>query len=479
MRLKTNKIVIAIVTILSFSSISGQQKKNVLLICVDDLRPELKSFGADYIVSPNMDALAKNGRAFYNHYVNAPSCGPSRYTMLTGLYETTGTFKNANAALFRRQKKMKENPNTVLPSMPDWFKQHGYTTLALGKVSHHPGGRGGKGWNDPNEIEMPGAWDKSWIPYAQWKSPQGAMHGLANGETRKNASNMAVFQSKEGDDTTYPDGHIANAAIQTLEKLRENKQPFFFAVGFIRPHLPFGAPKKYYDIYNGVQIPDAPFPEKPVWNSTWHASGEFMKYNRLDKDPRDDKNFANEVKKHYAACVTYTDAQVGKVLDKLKETGLDKNTVIVLWGDHGWSLGDHAIWGKHSLFDEALHSPLIIVDKSVRKKGKGTKAIVETVDIFPTLCDLTDLPIPAFADGVSLKPLLRNPKEKGHVAFAYRNDACSIRNHTYRLTLKANKPIELFNHKKDPFETNNVIAQHPKVVKELLQLVKLKDLKRN
>lgn len=477
--MKYFRIVIVFLIASFFWGASAQHKKNVLLICVDDLRPELKSFGADYIISPNIDALAKKGRAFYNHYVNAPSCGPSRYTMLTGLYEEAGYHKNSNAALFRRQKRMKENPNAVLPSMPDWFKKHGYTTVSLGKVSHHPGGRGGKDWNDPNEVEMPGAWDKSWIPFADWKSPKGAMHGLAHGEIRKKAGEMAVFQAETGADTIYPDGHIANAAITQLEEFSKGDKPFFFAVGFIRPHLPFGAPKKYYDIYSGVEIPDAPFPEKPFWNSTWHASGEFMKYNRLDKDPRKDEKFANEVKKHYAACVTYADAQVGKVLDKLKETGLDKNTVIVLWGDHGWSLGEHAIWGKHSLFDEALHSPLIIVDKSIRKKGKGTDAIVETVDIFPTLCDLTDLPIPAFADGVSLKPMLRNVKKEGHVAYAYKNNTRSIRTDTYRLTLKGGKAIELYNHKTDPYETKNIIAQHPKKVTELLALVKLKDLKRD
>lgn len=477
--MKYFKLIITQAVLFAVFACYGQQKKNVLLICVDDLRPELKSFGADYIISPNIDALAKKGRAFYNHYVNAPSCGPSRYTMLTGLYEETGSHKNSNAALFRRQKRMKNNPNSVLPSMPDWFKKHGYTTVSLGKVSHHPGGRGGKGWNDPNEVEMPGAWDKSWIPYADWKNPQGAMHGLAHGEIRKKANEMSVIQAVEGEDTIYPDGHIANAALQQLEEFSKAKKPFFFAVGFIRPHLPFGAPKKYYDIYDGVQIPEPPFSVKPSWNSTWHGSGEFMKYNRLHKDPRKDKIFAKEVKKHYAACVTYADAQVGKVLDKLKETGLDKNTVIVLWGDHGWSLGDHAIWGKHSLFDEALHSPLIIVDKSIRKKGKGTDAIVETVDIFPTLCDLTDLPIPAFADGVSLKPMLKNVKTKGHVAYAYRNNTKTIRTATYRMILKGDKPIELYNHIEDPYETKNRITQHPKVVKELLTLVKLKDLKRD
>ncbi|NIJ46243.1 iduronate 2-sulfatase [Wenyingzhuangia heitensis] len=468
--MKYFRIGIALVSAFFLCNSFAQQKKNVLLICVDDLRPELKSFGVDYIVSPNIDALAKKGRAFYSHYVNAPSCGPSRYTMLTGTYGTP-----SNDAIFKRANKLKKGEKVNL-SMPEWFKKNGYTTISLGKVSHHPGGLGGSDWNDPNVIEMPNAWDKSLIPVKEWQHPRGVMHGLANGEIREKANEMDVFQTVEGEDTLYPDGHITNVALSQLEDLKKENKPFFFAVGFIKPHLPFGAPKKYYDIYHGVEIPEAPFPTKPNWNSTWHGSNEFLKYNRLHKDPRKDENFAKEVKKHYAACVSYADTQVGKVVAKLKETGLDKNTIIVLWGDHGWSLGDHGIWGKHSLFEEALQSPLIIVDKSIKKKGKGTNAIVETVDIFPTLCDLTDLPIPNFADGVSLKPLLKNRKEKGHIAYSYKGGSKTIRTDRYRYTV-SKKGEELYDHHKDPYETKNIATKHPELIKQLSVLIKEKELK--
>ena len=181
------------------------QKPNVLLICVDDLRPELKSFGADYISSPNIDALAAKGVAFQNHFVNAPSCGPSRYTLLTGQYGHYG-----NNALFLRAKKIKNGKEEIKQSMPEWFKAHGYTTVSVGKVSHHPGGRGGKNWNDITKIEMPNAWDRHLMPVAEWQHPRGMMHGLANGEIRVTRGGMDVFQTVEGDDNIYPDGAIAD-----------------------------------------------------------------------------------------------------------------------------------------------------------------------------------------------------------------------------------------------------------------------------
>jgi len=467
------KIITILFASFLFSGIQAQKKKNILLLCIDDLRPELKSFGADYIVSPNIDKLAANGRSFYNHYVNSPSCGPSRYTMLTGTYGVAG-----NNAIFERARRMNQKEGNINLSMPEWFKNNGYTTVSLGKVSHHPGGLGGENWNDPNVVEMPNAWDKSLIPIAEWQHPRGIMHGLAHGEIRKKAKDMDVFQAVDGEDTIYPDGHITNQAINQLDELSKSKKPFFFAVGIIKPHLPFGAPKKYLDMYENITIPKIPHPEKPQGISTWHKSGEFMRYNRWGKDPRTDEVFAQKVRKHYAACVTYADAQVGKILKKLKETGQYENTIIVLWGDHGWNLGDHNIWGKHNLFEEGIHSPLIISYSDIEKRGKGTNAIVETVDMFPTLCDLADLPIPDFADGISLKPLLQNPKAKGHVAYAYKNGAETIRTDRYRFTVFKKGDKELYDHQKDPYEINNIATSSPKMVKKLTRLLEEKKLKK-
>ncbi|QCX02297.1 sulfatase [Aggregatimonas sangjinii] len=441
------------------------QKPNVLLICVDDLRPELKSFGASYISSSNIDQLAQNGVSFQKHFVNAPSCGPSRYTLLTGKYGPAG-----NNALFLRANELAKGTEKIDPSMPEWFKAYGYTTVSVGKVSHHPGGRGGENWNDSSIVEMPNAWDKHLMPVSEWEHPRGAMHGLANGETRIKSSEMDVYQTTEGDDTIYPDGAIANEAVAQLGALSMNdKKPFFLAVGIIRPHLPFGAPKSYFDQYEGVELPPIPHPQKPEGRTTWHGSGEFKQYNRWGNDPNEDKSFAEEVRRHYAAAISYADAQVGKILAELARTGADKNTIVVLWGDHGWHLGEHAIWGKHSLFEESLHSPMIISYPGMDQKDTKTDAMVETLDIFPTLCDLTGVEIPKFAQGESLKNILNNPTKKGHPAIAYYKDVSTIRTATHRLTLHKDGFVELYDHTTKDRETKNVADKHPELVEKLKQ----------
>lgn len=446
------------------------QEKNILLICIDDLRPELGSFGASYISSPHIDSLARNGRQFSNHFVNAPSCGPSRYTLLTGMYGP-----GRNNALFQRAERIRESRDKVKPSMPEWFRNHGYTTVSVGKVSHHPGGLGGEDWNDPDIIEMPNAWDRSFMPVAEWQHPRGAMHGLAHGEIREGQGTMDVFQSVEGADSIYPDGHIVNEALRQLEELTSaKKKPFFLAVGIIRPHLPFGAPKKYMEAYKNVNLPPIAHPTKPEGTTTWHAWGEFMQYNRWGKDPRTDKVFADEVRRHYAACVSYADEQVGRLLRRLKETGADKNTIIVLWGDHGWNLGEHNIWGKHNLFEEALRSPLIISYPSLVKPGKRANGVVETIDIFPTLCDLANISVPNYTKGVSLLPMLEKPETPGHSAIAYWGDAKALRNQRYRLIAHENGAVELYDHTSPEKENSNIADKNSSVVQRMRQEMDLK-----
>lgn len=436
--------------------------KNVLLICVDDLRPELASFGASYIKSPNIDQLASQGRAFHGHYVNAPSCGCSRYTLLTGRYGTAN-----NDALFLRAKAISKTPEAVPPSMPEWFRQHGYTAVSVGKVSHHPGGRGGGDWDDPSVIEMPNAWDRHLMPVGQWRHPRGAMHGLAHGKIRTNATPFDVFEAAEGEDSIYPDGLITSEGLKQLEDLAAQDKPFFLAVGLLKPHLPFGAPKEYLDLYDGVDLPPIPHAGKPQGKTTWHGSGEFMKYNRWGKDPRNDESFATDVRRHYAACVSYADKHIGDMMTKLRETGADENTIVVLWGDHGWNLGEHAIWGKHCLFEESLHSPLIVYYPGIEKPGVKTDAIVETLDIFPTLCELTGIDKPDFAQGQSLHPMLVNPTSPGHTALSYWGGANTLRTATHRLTVHSSGQIELYDHTTPEKETVNVKDQYPEVVADL------------
>ena len=443
--------------------LNASDKLNVLLICVDDLRPELNCFGKDYIASPNIDALSRDGFRFTRHYVQAPTCGASRFALLTGRYGPS-----SNMALFQRAETLRTRPNAVTPSMPAWFRKFGYTTVSVGKVSHHPGGRGGADWDQDGQPEMPDSWDRHLLPAGPWRHPRGAMHGLAHGEIRENAKAMDVFQSAEGDDGIYPDGLITDEAQRQMQQLVDDSSqgPFFLAVGLIRPHLPFGAPEKYMKAYRDAKLPAIAHPEKPTGKTTWHGSGEFMKYNRWGRDPNKDDAFATEVRKHYAACVSYADAQVGRILEKLDALGQRERTIVALWGDHGWHLGEHAIWGKHALFDESLHSPLIIHYPGMDNPGSASDAIVETIDIFPTLCDLTDLPMPEFGDGESLTKIIKSPSSPGHTAVSYAK-AQTIRTDSHRLIVHKDGFVELYDHRSAEGETKNIAEQKPEIVASL------------
>ncbi|MEM6278753.1 MAG: sulfatase [Verrucomicrobiota bacterium] len=442
-------------------SVRAADRPNVLMILVDDLRPELHCYGVDYIHSPNIDRLAETGFRFDHHYVQAPTCGASRYALMTGRYGPS-----SNDALFKRI------ADVSSPTAPEWFREAGYITVSVGKVSHHPGGLGGPDWNDPSIIEMPGAWVRHPMPVGEWKHPRGAMHGLAHGEIRRNAKDMDVFQLEEGYDYIYPDGLITDTALQELNELAaaNEAEPFFLAVGIIRPHLPFGAPAKYMKHYEDVKLPPIPHPEVPEGKTTWHKSGEFMKYNRWGRDPNTDSDFAEEVRRHYAACVTYADAQAGRLLDRLEELGLKDNTIVVLWGDHGWHLGEHAIWGKHALFEESLHSPLIIRYPNMESQGGATAEIVETIDVFPTLADVAGLDIPDFTDGRSLRPVI-DGEEKGRSAISYRGENATIRTDQYRMILHRDH-VELYDHGSEAGETLNVAEKRPEVVEELTAILK-------
>ena len=451
---------------LGLTQLVADEHPNVLLICVDDLRPELNCFGKDYIVSPHIDALASKGRIFQNHYVNAPTCGASRYTLLTGTYGSS-----SNGALFSRAKELGKDPKAFPPSMPAWFKENGYTTVSVGKVSHHPGGRGGADWDNGNEPEMPLSWDRHLLPAGDWQHPRGWMHGLANGEIRKNAKDMDVYQALEGEDDIYPDGISTNEALKQMKELAKDDKPFFLAVGILRPHLPFGAPAKYLEPYEGKKLPPVPHPEQPDWRTTWHKSGEFMKYNRWGRNPNEDAEFSEEVRRHYAACVTYADAQVGRLMDQLKASGEADNTIVVLWGDHGWHLGEHAIWGKHCLFEEALRSPLIISYPGIKEAGLATSSTVETLDIFPTICEVSGLPVPDFVTGQSLKPQLDSPAAEGHPAFAYSKSNRTVRTATHRLILHKDGYAELYDHTSEVGETKNVAEANTEKVEKLTALI--------
>lgn len=455
---------------------ANADRPNVLLICVDDLRPELNCYGVDYIDSPNIDALASRGIKFENHFVNAPTCGASRYTLLIGRYGG-----GRNDAIFKRAAAMKSGGDFT-PSMPSWFRQSGYTTVSVGKVSHHPGGMGGEDWDDPENLEMPDAWDRHLLPAGPWQHPRGWMHGLANGRIRqiKNGT-MPVIESVRGSDQVYPDGPSIDVAVKEIERLSAQPSPFFLAVGILRPHLPFGAPEQYLDRYRDIALPPIPHPNKPSGKTTWHRGGEIKTYDLLGHKVGDPV-LSDQLRRHYAACVTYADANVGRLVEALRQNGQSQNTIIVLWGDHGYHLGEHAVWGKHTLFDESLHSPLIIVrpnqDQTIEDGGgRSVSRLVSSIDIYPTLCDLADLKTPDRLHGRSLAGLFESPRtidndENDAGVFAtFRDGLKTIRTEHHRLIQHPDGFIELYDHRIDPDETRNVAEQQHGVAAALCKRI--------
>lgn len=445
------------------TSPAAAERPNVLFIAIDDLRNDLGSLGVEHARTPHLDRLAASARVFDHHYVHVPTCGASRCALLRGQYPSTPAHLGNNGIL-------DTSADWADRSLPAQFKAHGYRTLALGKISHYPGGRSGKNWAEGRE-ELPGAWHRAWIPQSPWPTPLAMMHGYANGQGRTPGVSPP-WEAHEGPDDAYPDAWVAAEAIATLEELAKDDQPWFFGVGFFKPHLPFNAPKRWHDLHSGG-VPDLP-PEaaaKPSWASGWHRSGEFRgNYGHPNGDPANNPEVARRLRQAYAASVSYMDAQVGRVLAKLEDLGLAENTVVVVWGDHGFLLGEHAIWGKHCLFEQALRSPLMIRTPNLPQRGATSSAIVQTVDLFPTLMELCDLPSPEELDGVSLRPQLLDPATRPpRAAYGFSGGGeRTIRTDRWRL-ISQGKRLELFDYETDPYETRNHAADHPEVVAELLE----------
>lgn len=450
------------------SAESVAPRPNVLFIAIDDLRNDLGALGVAHARTPQLDAFAKTARVFSHHYVQVPTCGASRCALLSGRYpRKPAHLGNSGIA--------QTNGEWGALSLPTVFRQQGYRTLALGKISHHPGGRTGKEWTDGPE-ELPGAWDRSWIPDGPWVNPVAIMHGYANGVARRPGKSPA-WEAFDGADDSYPDAWVAAEAVKTLKDLASAKNPWWFGVGFFKPHLPFAAPKRWHDLH-GAGVPDLPqaATAKPSWPSTWHGSGEFRgNYGHAPgEDPATNADYARRLRRAYAASVSYVDAQIGQVLAALQELGLADNTIVVVWSDHGFLLGEHAIWGKHCLFEHALRSPLMIRHPGLPNPGRISSATVETVDVFPTLVELCGLPAPMGLDGQSLRPQLHDadaPASKPAASF-WSNDRRTIRTERWRLIehprAQGAPHLELFDYQNDPYEMENLAADHPTVVEGLL-----------
>jgi iduronate 2-sulfatase len=445
------------------------RRPNVLLIAIDDLRCDVGALGVAHARTPQLDAFAKTSRLFSHHYVQVPTCGASRCALIRGNYPTTAAHVG-NQAILKTQQQWNQH------SMPVAFRAAGYQTLALGKITHHPGGLAGKRWAEEPE-ELPGAWDRAWIPNGPWQTPEAIMHGYANGVAREPGKSLP-WEAHDGPDESYPDAWVASEAIQTLQRLVGSDRPWFFGVGFFKPHLPFAAPLRWHELH-AAGVPDLA-PEvaaKPTWTSGWHGSGEFRgNYGHADGlDPEKNADYARLIRRSYAASISYMDAQVGRVLAELKRLGLDDETIVVVWSDHGFLLGEHAIWGKHCLYEQAVRSPLMIRYPGMPQAGVISDAVVETVDVWPTLVDLCGLETSAAFDGQSLRPHLvapATPSAKPAFGF-WTNGRRTVRNDRWRLIThhtKIDQPptVELFDYQTDPDETRNQAASHPEIVAELL-----------
>jgi arylsulfatase A-like enzyme len=316
----------------------------------------------------------------------------------------------------------------------------------------------------------------------KWGSGHNAFFGYADGTNRNTLQKeVKPYEMADVPDEGYIDGLTANLAIKKLGELKEKGQPFFLGVGFFKPHLPFTAPKKYWDLYNEDELPVSPTPFIPenVNAASLHGSGEFNQYKLGEekaslKVPVSDE-YARKVRHAYFACVSYIDAQVGKLIAELEKQGLAENTIVVIWGDHGWHLGDHLVWGKHTVFERALKSALII--RLPNKNGGETiSKIVSTTDIYPTLMELCDTKVDHSLDGTSLSNLMNNPKTSDweNTAYSYFRKGISVRIDRYRLTkyFRNESPtIELYDHQNDPNEAKNIALEFPEIVDQLLPVL--------
>lgn len=464
---------------------TDKKPPNILFIAIDDLRPQLNAYGEKYMYTPHLDELAGEGQLFRNHYVQVPTCGASRYNLLMGLYPQS-TSQLSNQVIRDQLDTMKQLGHSPLPQV---FKENGYYTACLGKISHYVDGKiytyGGEG---DGRLEMPDSWDTVWGPTAKWGTAWNAFFAYADGSNRNTKQKqVAPTEFVAESDNDLPDGLIAQRAVEELQKLKDQKSPFFLSVGFFKPHLPFVAPKKYWDLYENKDLPISPNPNIPDngCSQAIHNSGELFGNYQIQPEQGGagvqlSEEYAMELRRSYFAAVSYVDAQVGRVLAALKKTGLDKNTIVVVWGDHGWHLGEHTIWGKHSLFDRSLRSTLIVKTPDLKKTGIINDAIVETVDLYPTLLDLSNLSSKNQLDGVSLKKILKNPKkQKSQFAVSFWRSGYSIRSSRYRLTQykQANTNfIELYDHTIDPNESKNIasLPQYEKLIQSLEK--RLKDI---
>lgn len=464
-------IAYCLISLLFISSVNANKnitskKVNVLFIAVDDLRLQAGIYGQSQMLTPTLDKLGREGVVFSKAYCSVPVCGASRASLLTGLRPTPNRFVNYFT------KKDTDAPNVA--SLPMWFKQNGYTSLSRGKIYHHSTDDI-NAWSEKPYLPQKGIGWQSYVTKESKKIVESNRTSL-----KPNQIIGPAYEAADVADNGYPDGMVADKVIKDLNAFSDSGEPFFLAVGFWKPHLPFNAPKKYWDMYKEEDMPLADNPFMPK-NAPAEASHEWNElrgmYDGIPKKGAVSDELAQKLTHGYYACVSYTDAQVGKVLKELERLGLAENTVVVLWGDHGWHLGEHGLWCKHCSFDRVLNAPLIIRAPG-KASGAKTETLVEFIDIYPTLCDLTGLKQPSHLDGKSLVPVLKNPEtiHKKAVFSRYHNaESVITKDFLYTTWIKDGKYISqmLYDHKNDPAENINVAEKpdYKQVVEEMNRLL--------
>lgn len=459
---------------------SAATKPNVLLICVDDLKPLLGCYGDTRVKTPNIDRLAARGVLFERAFCNQAVCAPSRNALMTGLRPSSiGIYDLATN--FR-----KAVPDAV--TVAQHFQRHGYRTEAMGKIMHvgHGNDEDAASWTVPH-------WKPGGGGYALKENRDivraAVQKAKAEGLPPERVATLAKgppTECADVPDDTYGDGMIADEAIRRLRAAKEKPdEPWFIGVGFHKPHLPFVAPKKYWDLYKPESFTLPALRSLPAGAPGFagHNGGELRSYSDIPSVGDIDDQTGIHLIHGYHAATSYMDAQLGRVLDALDETGLARNTVIVLWGDHGWHLGDHGLWCKHTNFEQAARIPLIVAAPGTTAPGTRSAALVETVDLYPTLCELAGLPLPQGLDGTSFTAALRDVSSptKDAVYHIYpRNNLLgrAVRTPRYRLVewktpgASADTAVyELYDYETDPDETKNMAAEKPETVSALRALL--------
>lgn len=438
----------------------ADEKYNVLFIAVDDMNNNLGTYGHPTVKSPNIDRLAKMGTRFDKAYCQFPLCSPSRTSVMTGLRpDVTKTYD---------LKYHFRNHLSDAVTLSQLFKNNGYFAARVGEIYHY---------GNPGEIGTNGLDDEpSWTERINPKGRDKAEENLLTNHTPKRGLGSSLsFQAADGTDEEQTDGIVATETIKLLEKHKD--KPFFIAAGFYRPHCPYVAPKKYFDLYpiDQVPVPKGPFDEvKNVPKAALSSTSPWPWYGVPEQQSR-------ESLQAYHATLSFVDAQVGRLLDSLEKLGLAEKTIIVFWSDHGYHVGEHGLWKKQSLFEGSARVPLIVAAPGQKAKGVVSPRTVELLDLYPTLADLAGLKAPENLEGVSLKPLLDRPDaEWNRPAFTqvWRGSFAghSVRTERYRYTEwdDGQKGLELYDYQNDPKELQNLALdpQHSKTIADLKLLIR-------